>query len=92
MVVKEPVVAPAPAPGPGPASAPVEPQAAAEDALPAIPVDEEEPVPQTPGEHLDHAIQKTDEGVRKAAGATGRFLQRAGERIEEKAKEAEQGH
>jgi len=55
----------------------------------------EEPSP-TPGQRLDHAIEKTEqgletardkteEGVRKAAEKTGNFLQRAGETIERKA-------
>jgi hypothetical protein len=50
----------------------------------------------TPGQRLDHAIEKTqqgvetgvektEEGVRKGAGATGRTLQRVGEAIERKA-------
>ncbi|MDB6078937.1 MAG: hypothetical protein JWO82_2684, partial [Akkermansiaceae bacterium] len=52
---------------------------------PTVDVDEEEPSPRTPGEHLDRALQKTDEGIRKGADATGRFLQRAGEKIEDEA-------
>lgn len=54
-----------------------------------------EPSP-TPGQRLDHAIEKTEqgidtakekteEGLRKAAEKTGNFLQRAGEAIEKKA-------
>lgn len=54
-----------------------------------------EPSP-TPGQRLDHAIEKTEEGIgtaaekteeglRKAAEKTGNFLQRAGEAIEKKA-------
>jgi len=54
-----------------------------------------EPAP-TPGQRLDHAIDKTgegletardktEEGLRKAAEKTGGFLQRAGETIERKA-------
>lgn len=50
----------------------------------------------TPGERLDHAIEKTEqglgtakdkteEGLRKAAEKTGNFLQRTGETIERKA-------
>ena len=50
----------------------------------------------TPGQRLDHAIEKTEqglgtakekteEGLRKAAENTGNFLQRAGETIERKA-------
>lgn len=35
------------------------------------------------------AREKTETGLRKAAGATGRFLQRAGEKIEETAKDAQ---
>jgi len=55
----------------------------------------EAPAP-TPGQRLDHAIDKTgegletardktEEGLRKAAEKTGGFLQRAGETIERKA-------
>ncbi len=77
----------------------------------AIPVedqspDEEEPsapdtdvVHPTPGERLDHAIEKTEQGVRtaaekteeglrKAAEKTGGALQKAGEKIQQKANEA----
>ena len=79
----------------------------------AIPIedqspDEEEPsapdtdpamVQPTPGERLDHAIdkteqgvrtaaEKTEEGVRKAAEKTGGVLQRVGETIQRKAEEA----
>lgn len=43
-----------------------------------------EPSP-TPGQRLDHGIEKTEEGLRKAAEKTGNFLQRAGETIERKA-------
>jgi hypothetical protein len=57
-----------------------------EEVPPAVEVDEEEPSPRTPGEHVDHAIQKTDEGLRKAADATGRFLQRAGDKIEDESR------
>lgn len=77
----------------------------------AIPVedqspDEEEPsapdtdlVQPTPGQRLDHAIEKTEQGVRtaaekteeglrKAAEKTGGALQRVGETIQRKAEEA----
>lgn len=54
--------------------------------------------PQTPGEHLDRALQKTgqglqtagektEEGIDKAAEKTGNFLKKVGEKIEEKAEE-----
>lgn len=46
----------------------------------------EQRVPQT----LDIARDKTEAGLRKAAGATGDFLQRAGEKIEDTAKEAQE--
>lgn len=50
----------------------------------------------TPGQRLDHALEKTqqgletgaektEEGLRKAGGATGRTLQRVGDAIERKA-------
>lgn len=57
-------------------------------------VAEEEPasselVEPTAGERLDHAIEKTEEGLRRAAGATGGALRRAGDAIEKKAEEAE---
>lgn len=78
----------------------------------AIPVedqspDEEEPsapdtdlVQPTPGQRLDHAIEKTEQGVRtaaekteeglrKAAEKTGGALQRVGEKIQQKAEEAQ---
>ena len=94
-----------------PVPEPVKP-AAVEAASPpvAIPVedqspDEEEPsapdtdvVQPTPGERLDHAIdkteqgvrtaaEKTEEGLRKAAEKTGGALQRVGETIQRKAEE-----
>lgn len=63
-------------------------------------VGEEEPAvgEPTPGERLDHAIEKTEhgletakekteEGLRKAAEATGGGLRRLGEAIEKKADE-----
>ena len=63
-------------------------------------VGEEEPAlgEPTPGERLDHAIEKTgegldtakektEEGLRKAAEATGSGLRRLGEAIEKKADE-----
>jgi hypothetical protein len=66
-------------------------------------VAEEEPgsaeiVEPTPGQRLDHAIEKTEEGLgtakekteeglRRAAGATGGALRRAGDAIERKADE-----
>ncbi|MEI7928051.1 MAG: hypothetical protein WCH40_05830 [Verrucomicrobiales bacterium] len=65
----------------------------------AIPVedqspDEEEPsapdtdvIQPSPGQRLDRAIEKTEQGVRTAAGETGRALQRAGEAIERQAEE-----
>ena len=59
-------------------------------ALDEIPLDEEEPAPRTPGEHVDRAIQKTDEGLRKGLDSTGRSLERFGEKIEEEAKK--RGH
>jgi hypothetical protein len=47
-----------------------------------------EPTPApTPGQRLDHAIEKTDEGLRKAAEKTGGALRRVGEAIEQKADE-----
>jgi len=46
-----------------------------------------EPPAPTPGERLDHGIQKTEEGLRKAAEATGSGLRRLGETIERKAEE-----
>jgi hypothetical protein len=46
-----------------------------------------EPPAPTPGQRLDHAIEKTQDGVRRAAEATGRGLQRAGDAIERKADE-----
>jgi len=52
-----------------------------------VAVDEDEDAARTPGEHLDHAIQKTDEGIRQGISATGKFLERAGEKIEDKARE-----
>lgn len=39
---------------------------------------------------LGIAREKTETGLRNAAGATGNFLKKAGEKIEEKAKEAEE--
>lgn len=45
-----------------------------------------EPTP-TPGQRLDHAIDKTDEGLRRAAEKTGGALRRVGEAIERKADE-----
>lgn len=62
---------------------------------PATPEATLSPAP-TPGQRLDHAIEKTEEGLdrakdkteeglRKAAGKTGDFLQRTGEAIERKA-------
>ena len=41
-------------------------------------------------EVLGIAREKTETGLRKAADATGKFLQRTGEKIEEKAGEAEE--
>jgi hypothetical protein len=46
-----------------------------------------EPPAPTPGERLDHGLQKTEEGLRKAAEATGAGLRRLGETIERKAEE-----
>ncbi len=43
-----------------------------------------EPSP-TPGQRLDHAIQKTEEGILKGAAATGEALRKTGEAIERKA-------
>lgn len=78
---------------PAPAAKPVE-------ELPEFKVGEEEPSlgEPTPGERLDHAIEKThegldtakektEEGLRKAAEATGGGLRRLGEAIEKKAEE-----
>ncbi len=63
----------------------------------AFKIGEEEPAENapspTPGQRLDHAIEKTEQGLgtaaektegglRKAAEKTGQFLQRAGEKIE----------
>ncbi len=45
-----------------------------------------EPAP-TPGQRLDHGIEKTEHGLRKAAEATGGALRRVGEAIERKADE-----
>lgn len=104
--VPTPPVAAAPVPEPVKA-APVE----ATSPPVAIPVedqspDEEEPsapdtdlVQPTPGQRLDHAIEKTEQGVRtaaekteeglrKAAEKTGGALQRVGETIQKKAEEA----
>ena len=55
-------------------------------------VAEEEPgtpeaIEPTAGQRLDHAIDQTEEGLRKAAEATGRSLQKAGQTIERKADE-----
>ena len=74
--------APAPEPMAVPPVAVPPPAVAAEE--PVVP----EPAPETPGEHLDHALQKT--GLRKAADATGNFLKRAGEKIEDAAEEGEE--
>lgn len=41
-------------------------------------------------EAIGIAREKTETGLRDAADATGKFLKRAGEKIEEKAKEAEE--
>jgi hypothetical protein len=41
-------------------------------------------------EAIGIAREKTETGLRDAANATGKFLKRAGEKIEEKAKEAEE--
>ena len=41
-------------------------------------------------EVLGIAREKTETGLRKAADATGKFIQRAGEKIEEKAGEADE--
>ena len=41
-------------------------------------------------EAIETAREKTETGLRKAAGATGDFLKRTGEKIEEKAGEAEE--
>lgn len=78
---------------PAPAAQPVE-------ELPEFKVGEEEPAlgEPTPGERLDSAIEKTEqgletakdkteEGLRKAAEATGGGLRRLGEAIERKAEE-----
>jgi hypothetical protein len=46
--------------------------------------DGEAPAP-TPGQRLDRALHKAEEGVRKATEKTGEALQRAGEAIERKA-------
>ncbi len=102
FVPKVPVAA-APVPEPAPVEVVIPPVAIpVEDQSP----DEEEPsapdtdlVQPTPGQRLDHAIEKTEQGVRtaaekteeglrKAAEKTGGALQRVGETIQRKAEEA----
>jgi predicted small secreted protein len=77
--------------GPAPEALELTPPPEAPPAEEAMPDEEEPSVPDsevaapTPGQRLDHALEKTEEGVRKAIEKTGEALQRAGEAIERKA-------